>query len=110
MAVMKGPVAAPVSGSTSAPAAVSSLSCDWASSASLVAQIQAEKLIVPDVVAQCANVCQVAFNSTSAPGVSSSRILHLFYIANALIRHWQVKGYVTITFGSVLTGLLLIPT
>jgi hypothetical protein len=91
MAVMKGLVAAPVSGSASARAAVSSLSCDWKSSASLVAQIQAEKLIVPDVVAQCANVCQVAFNSTNAPGVSSSRFLHLFYIANALIRHWQVK-------------------
>lgn len=72
MAVMKGPVAAPVSGSASAAVAASLLSCDWTSAAALVGQIQAEKLIVPDVVAQCANVCQVAFNTSSAPGVSSS--------------------------------------
>ena len=68
MAVMKGPVAAAVSAITTATA--SALSCEWTSAAQLVGQIQADKLIVPDVVAQCANSCQIAFNSTSAPGVS----------------------------------------
>jgi len=75
MAVMKSTVATPVSAVVTA--AASSLSCEWTSAAQLVGQIQADKLIIPDVVSQCADVCQVAFNSTTAPGVSTSLILLL---------------------------------
>ena len=53
------------------------LSCNWASAAQLVGQIQADNLDVTEVVAQCENVCQVAFNSTSAAGVSVSRAVLL---------------------------------
>ena len=90
MAALKVAVTAPVSGNP-IPVAVSSLSCDWMSAAQLVGQIQAEKLIVPDVVAQCPNACQVAFNSTSPPGVSLSLLLHYFYLANDAVRRLQVK-------------------
>jgi hypothetical protein len=91
MVAMKGPLAVPFSGGASAASAASSFSCDWTSAASLVGQIRAENLIVPDVVAQCANVCQVAFNSTKAPGVSLLENLHRFYGTNVLIRHLQAK-------------------
>jgi hypothetical protein len=69
MAAIKLEVTAPDAGGAIS-ATPSSLSCDWISAAQLVGQIQADKLNVTDVVAQCANVCQVAFNSSSAPGVS----------------------------------------
>jgi hypothetical protein len=62
----------PVADTGAMTATASTLSCSWTSAAQLVWQIQANTLNATDVVAQCANVCQVAFNSTSAAGVSLS--------------------------------------
>ncbi|KAE9373303.1 hypothetical protein N431DRAFT_406712 [Stipitochalara longipes BDJ] len=95
MAVMKGPVVASVS--AIATAATSSLSCEWTSAAQLVGQIQADKLIVPDVVAQCANVCQVAFNSTSAPGALAGEGIMISYLIQvALVCQFAVLLPITI--------------
>ncbi|KAN0098706.1 hypothetical protein V8E51_014369 [Hyaloscypha variabilis] len=78
MAVMKSTIATPVSAVVTA--AASSLSCEWTSAAQLVGQIQADKLIIPDVVSQCADVCQVAFNSTTAPGALAGEGVTISYL------------------------------
>ena len=51
--------------------------CGWTSPAQIVGQIEAEKLNVIDLVVKCADICQVAFNSSSAAGVSLSQIHYL---------------------------------
>ena len=51
--------------------------CGWKSPAQIVGQIEAEKLNLTDLVDKCADICQVAFNSSSAAGVSLSQIHYL---------------------------------
>lgn len=92
MAAFKSTIATPVSGSALAASAASSISCNWTGAAQVVGQIQADKLNATDVVAQCANVCQVAFNSSSAAGVGLFQIHCLHCMANDLISHLQGKG------------------
>jgi hypothetical protein len=90
MTAIKLEVTAPGGGSTTG-APASPLLCDWTSAAQLVGQIQADKLNATDVVSQCANVCQVAFNSSSAPGVSLSWNLRSLCKTNEPISHLLVK-------------------
>jgi hypothetical protein len=90
--VVSSTVATPVSGVVLVTATASSISCNWSSAAEVVGQIQENKLNVADVVARCANVCQVAFQSSNAAGVSILRFLSLGSLANGLIRPLQGKG------------------
>lgn len=42
----------------------STISCNWSNATQVVGDIQAAKLNVTDIVAQCANVCDIAFASS----------------------------------------------
>ena len=92
VAAFKSTISTPVSNSVMAAAATSPMSCNWTVAAQVVGQIQADKLNVTDIVAQCANVCQVAFNSTSAAGVSIFQIIRWHCMTNDLISHLLGKG------------------
>ena len=43
----------------------STISCNWIDAVNIVADIQRFKLNVSDIVTQCANTCQVVFQSKS---------------------------------------------
>ena len=51
--------------------------CGWTSPAQIVGQIEAEKLNVIDLVVKCADICQVAFNSSTVASVSLSQNLYV---------------------------------
>lgn len=51
--------------------------CGWTSPAQIVGQIEAEKLNATDLVGRCADICQVAFNSSTVAGIRLSQILYV---------------------------------
>lgn len=55
-------------------------SCDWGSAKALMADIDTEKLNVTELVAQCNNVCKVAFESNR--NVRISHLSKKFFLAN----------------------------
>lgn len=57
-------------------------SCDWLSAQALVGDIQDKKLNVTNVVAQCINVCDIAFRSKRSVSVSLWQYVNRLTLAN----------------------------
>jgi hypothetical protein len=77
MMVLRDIVTALISIIAMASTASARVDCGWTSPAQIVGQIEAEKLNSTDLVGKCADICQVAFNSSIAAGVCISKIHYL---------------------------------